>query len=129
MRQLNSSGKKSFPTQNATVLKNSSKPAVSIQITGRRVTYEYLLIAGLNDSPKHAEKLASLIGGMLSNVNLIPYNLVEGRDFRRPDERTIDAFKAVLTRRGIEAVEREERGHSAAAACGQLRGDITNKRR
>lgn len=99
------------------------------EITGRRVTYEYLLIAGLNDSPKHAEKLASLIGGTLSNINLIPYNLVEGKDFRRPDERTIEAFKAILMRRGIEAVEREERGHSAAAACGQLRGDIVNKRR
>jgi 23S rRNA (adenine2503-C2)-methyltransferase len=99
------------------------------EITGRRVTYEYLLIAGINDSPKHAEKLATLIGGTLSNVNLIPYNLVEGKGFKRPDERTVEAFKAVLERRGIEAVEREERGHSAAAACGQLKGSMIQKRR
>lgn len=97
------------------------------KITGRRITYEYLLIAGINDSPKYAEKLATLIGGTLANVNLIPYNLVEGKGLRRPDDRTIEAFKAVLERRGIESVTREERGHSASAACGQLRGKLTQR--
>lgn len=95
--------------------------------TGRRVTYEYLLLDGVNDSPTHAERLASLLKGSLAAVNLIPYNKVAGKSFRRPPNATIDAFRSVLESHGIETTQRFERGHSVAGACGQLRSGISGK--
>lgn len=89
--------------------------------TGRRVTFEYLLLAGINDSPGHARKLACLLRGMLCNVNLIPFNQVAGKPFCRPTPGHISAFRRVLEDAGIEVTQRLERGHSVEAACGQLR--------
>ncbi|MBI2843234.1 MAG: hypothetical protein HYX78_07515 [Armatimonadetes bacterium] len=90
------------------------------EATGRRVTYEYLLLAGVNDSPAHARKLAGLIKGSLANVNLIPYNTVFGKDYKRPQAGAVKAFRSVLQDAGIEITERFERGHAVSAACGQL---------
>lgn len=89
--------------------------------TKRRLTFEYLLLAGVNDSPEQAHRLARLLKGMLCHVNLIPYNEVAGRNFRRSTRASIAAFRAVLEREGIEVTQRLERGHAVAAACGQLR--------
>ncbi|MHB0997811.1 MAG: 23S rRNA (adenine(2503)-C(2))-methyltransferase RlmN [Armatimonadota bacterium] len=90
-------------------------------VTHRQVTIEYLLIDGVNDSPQLALELASLLKGMLCSVNLIPYNIVEGLDYRRPSRERIKAFRAVLEEKGIVVTQRMERGHSVSAACGQLR--------
>ena len=89
--------------------------------TGRRVTYEYILIAGLNDSPEHARQLATLLKGQLANVNLIPINPVSERNFKRPTARAIKTFAEVLDSRGIGSTVRKEFGAEIDAACGQLR--------
>ncbi|MBI2842551.1 MAG: 23S rRNA (adenine(2503)-C(2))-methyltransferase RlmN [Armatimonadetes bacterium] len=90
------------------------------EATGRRVTYEYLLLAAVNDSLTHARKLVGLIKGSLANVNLIPYNTVFGKDYKRPQAGVVKAFRSVLQDAGIETTERFERGHAVSAACGQL---------
>jgi len=89
--------------------------------TGRRVTMEYLLLAGANDTVPHARRAAALLRGMLCNVNLIPYNPVRGAGFRRPKAAVVDAFRKTLEDAGIAVTQRFERGHSVMAACGQLR--------
>lgn len=91
------------------------------QTTKRRITFEYLLLAGVNDTPAQAAALARLLKGIMCHVNLIPYNEVDGKLYRRPDRRAVQAFRAVLEKAGVEVTQRMERGHSAAAACGQLR--------
>jgi 23S rRNA (adenine2503-C2)-methyltransferase len=89
--------------------------------TRRRITFEYLLLAGVNDSVEQALALAELLRGSLCNVNLIPYNEVQGLDYKRPTRDAISAFRNVLQESGIEVTQRMERGHSISAACGQLR--------
>ncbi|HEY3298740.1 MAG TPA: 23S rRNA (adenine(2503)-C(2))-methyltransferase RlmN, partial [Armatimonadota bacterium] len=89
--------------------------------THRRVTFEYLLINEVNDSVPLAKELVSLLRGMMCSVNLIPYNEVEGLEFRRPSRAAVKAFRAVLEEGGIAVTQRMERGHSIEAACGQLR--------
>lgn len=89
--------------------------------TKRRITFEYLLLAGVNDSPAHASALAKLLHHTLCNVNLIPFNEVAGVSYKRPTRDAIQAFRAVLEEAGIEVTQRMERGHSISAACGQLR--------
>jgi len=90
--------------------------------TRRRVTFAYLLLAGINDSPRHARRLGELLRGIPCQVNLIPYNSVRGKDFRPPSPEGVRAFREVLERFGLEASLREERGADISAACGQLRG-------
>ncbi len=94
--------------------------------TKRRITFEYILLAGVNDSPAHASALSRLLKGMLCHVNLIPYNEVSGTGYARPNNRAIHAFRAVLERAGVEVTQRAERGHTASAACGQLRAAHTS---
>ncbi len=89
--------------------------------TKRRITFEYLLLAGANDSPEQAEALTKLLHRILCNVNLIPFNEVAGTPYKRPSRDAISAFRAVIEEAGIEVTQRMERGHSIAAACGQLR--------
>lgn len=89
--------------------------------TKRRVTFEYLLLAGVNDAPEQAHKLAKLLHGLLGHVNLIPYNAVAGREFQRPSGKAVQAFRRILEAEGIEVTQRLERGHEVAAACGQLK--------
>ena len=91
------------------------------EITHRRVTFEYLLIKDLNDSLALANNLAKLLKGTLCNVNLIPYNAVEGLDLNRPPREHVKAFRAVLEEAGITVTQRMEKGQSVSAACGQLR--------
>lgn len=89
--------------------------------TGRRITFEYLLIRDLNDSAEHARELAHLLLGMSANINLIPYNAVEGVGMGRPSQARIRAFSEILDTEGVNVTQRLERGHTISAACGQLR--------
>jgi 23S rRNA (adenine2503-C2)-methyltransferase len=88
---------------------------------GRRITFEYTLINGINDSPELAQSLADLLEDVDSFVNLIPYNPIPGRDWSPSSPDRIAAFAGVLEARGVEAAVRRPRGRDIAAACGQLR--------
>ncbi len=88
---------------------------------GRRLSFEYILIAGINDSAAQAQKLAALLKGMLCHVNLIPLNPVPGNPWRPPTRAIIQAFENVLMKAGIPTTLRVERGADIQAACGQLR--------
>jgi 23S rRNA (adenine2503-C2)-methyltransferase len=92
-----------------------------IEKTGRRITFEYALIGGVNDRPEHAEELAGVLKGMLCHVNLIPVNYVPERDYVRTPRDDIFEFQRILERNKINATIRREQGHDIAAACGQLR--------
>lgn len=89
--------------------------------TGRRVTYEYSLIGGVNDSRDHALRLARLLGGTLCHVNLIPLNPVPETGFARPSQEAVNVFACTLRSAGIETTIRREMGGDIDAACGQLR--------
>ena len=88
---------------------------------GRRVTFEYILLKGINDSKENAKELASLIKGTLAYVNLIPYNEVNEMKYRRSDEKTVHDFLDTLMKCGVTATIRKEFGSDIDAACGQLR--------
>lgn len=89
--------------------------------TGRRITFEYALIGGVNDQNEHAEELASVLKDMLCHVNLIPVNHVPERRYVRTPRDQIFEFQRILERNNINATIRREQGHDIAAACGQLR--------
>lgn len=89
--------------------------------TGRQVTYEYVLLAGLNDAPLHARQLAALLKGRRAHVNLIPFNDVEGLPYRRPTTEALNSFVNVLQQSGISVKVRKRKGSQIDAACGQLR--------
>ncbi|MBD8025822.1 23S rRNA (adenine(2503)-C(2))-methyltransferase RlmN [Ureibacillus sp. Re31] len=89
--------------------------------TGRRVSFEYGLMSGENDSVEVAEELADLIKGIKCHVNLIPINYVPERDYVRTSRSSIFAFEKTLKKRGINVTIRREQGADIAAACGQLR--------
>jgi 23S rRNA (adenine2503-C2)-methyltransferase len=91
------------------------------KLKGRMITFEYILIAGVNDSLDQVATLAQLSTRLHAKVNLIPYNAVEGLPWHRPDESTCEAFAAALDRQGVTATLRCEKGHDIDAACGQLR--------
>jgi len=91
--------------------------------TGRRVTFEYALIEGINDSTEIATELADLLHGNGSHVNLIPINPTAG-DFQRPSRRTVIEFERILIEAGVNCTVRVEKGSEISAACGQLRTDI-----
>lgn len=92
-----------------------------IEHTGRRVTFEYSLVAGKNDGPEHAEELIQLLRGMNCHVNLIPLNPVEGRMGQRSDRTNVQKFKLVLEKKLSNVTIRREMGSDIDAACGQLR--------
>ncbi len=89
--------------------------------TGRRVTFEYVMLAGINDSVAHAQELAGLLRGMLCHVNLIPMNPTADSDLKRPDGQRLRAFQHVLEGSGVPATVRDTQGADIQAACGQLR--------
>jgi 23S rRNA (adenine2503-C2)-methyltransferase len=88
--------------------------------THRRVSFEYVLLQGQNDTPELAAELAELISGQLCHVNLIPWNPVPGTPLQRSHRRRVNAFQQVLLDHGIACTVRVERGVEIAAACGQL---------
>lgn len=87
----------------------------------RRLTFEYILLKGVNDSDDHARELADLIRGMNAYVNLIPYNEVDEHGFRTTDEKTALRFYDVIMKNGVKATLRSRHGDDIDAACGQLR--------
>jgi 23S rRNA (adenine2503-C2)-methyltransferase len=92
-----------------------------VAITGRRVSFEYILLGGLNDQPRHAIALAQLLRGFQSHVNLIPYNPIAEEEFQRPAPGAVEAFRLALQQRHVAVSVRASRGLDADAACGQLR--------
>jgi 23S rRNA (adenine2503-C2)-methyltransferase len=92
-----------------------------VRLTGRRVTFEYIVLAGVNDRPEHAIELADHLRGFQSHVNLIPYNPIREVDYRRPSAQQIQEFVNILKARHIAVSVRRSRGLEADAACGQLR--------
>ncbi|KAI0509825.1 hypothetical protein KFK09_010422 [Dendrobium nobile] len=94
--------------------------------TGRRVSFEYTLLAGTNDAVEHAIELAELLHcySRGSHVNLIPFNPIDGSEYRRPYKKAVLAFAAALEDKKITVTVRQTRGLDASAACGQLRNDF-----
>ena len=92
-----------------------------VHMTGRRVTFEYILLSGINDLPEHAEQLAQHLRGFQTHVNLIPYNPIQEAPYKRPSQQSIEAFSQILRRKNIAVTIRYSRGLEAQAACGQLR--------
>jgi len=88
---------------------------------GRRITFEYVLIDGKNDSFEDAHRLVKLLKGIRCKINLIPINRYPGSEFRRPPDEKILAFQKILLRNNLRALIRESRGIDILAACGQLR--------
>ena len=95
-----------------------------VERTGRRVTFAYALLDGVNDAPEQARRLAARVRGMRAHVNLIPYNPTAGEGLRRPSTPRVRAFQRELQAAGVNATVRVERGMEIAAACGQLRTDV-----
>lgn len=89
--------------------------------TGREITLEYILLAGVNDQPQHAEELAVVAKKLRANINLIRYNEVESLAFKRPETDDVHKFQHILRERGLNVHIRASRGRDIAAACGQLR--------
>lgn len=96
-------------------------------ITGRRISFEYSLIAGVNDDDQSAKELAQLLKGMNAHINLIPVNPIKERDFTRPDRKAVETFLKKLTALGVNATIRREMGSDINGACGQLRRSHIDK--
>jgi 23S rRNA (adenine2503-C2)-methyltransferase len=87
---------------------------------GRRITFEYVLLRGVNDTDADAQRLAKLLEGIPAKVNLIPYNENPGLGFGDPGAERVQAFRRILEQRGYAAMVRKNRGRDISAACGQL---------
>jgi 23S rRNA (adenine2503-C2)-methyltransferase len=92
--------------------------------TGRQVTYEYVVLGGLNDRPEHARQLAGLLAGRKAHVNLIPWNDVDGLPYHRPHDDDLRRFIDTLRRAGVSVKVRKRKGSEIDAACGQLRREV-----
>lgn len=97
-----------------------------VEKTGRRLTFEYIMIKGFNDSPEDADVLAGLLKNKLANVNLIPCNYVKEANIKPSENMDIERFKKLLSDKGINATVRRELGSDINAACGQLRNNYLN---
>ena len=95
--------------------------------TGRRVTFEYSLVGGVNDTDEDARELSQLIHGMNCHVNLIPVNPIKERDYVQSNAAVIAAFKNKLEKNGINVTVRREMGRDIDGACGQLRKRYINE--
>ena len=97
--------------------------------TGRRLTFEYSLVKGVNDNLDEARALADLLKGQHGHVNLIPVNPIKERDFKQSDRKAVEEFKQYLEKRGINVTVRREMGRDIDGACGQLRKSYIEKER
>ena len=95
----------------------------------QRVTFEYVMLDGINDTPAHARQLAKILRDVPAKVNLIPFNPFKGIPYLRSDAPTIDRFRDVLLARNIFTVTRKTRGDDIDAACGQLAGEFVDRTR
>jgi 23S rRNA (adenine2503-C2)-methyltransferase len=87
-----------------------------------RITFEYVMVAGLNDSPQDAKRLVKILHGIPSKINLIPLNEAAGIPFKRPSEENVTRFQQILMDAGLAAIVRRSKGADISAACGQLQG-------
>ena len=92
-----------------------------------RVTFEYIMLKGINDSVSQAKQLARILREVPAKVNLIPYNTVDGLQYERSDQKVIDRFRDVLLSQHIMTITRKTRGDDVDAACGQLKGKFTDR--
>ncbi len=92
--------------------------------TGRQVTYEYVVLGGLNDHPTHAKELARLLAGRKAHVNLIPWNTVDGLPYQRPHDANLQGLIDTLRQAGVSVKVRKRKGAEIDAACGQLRRTV-----
>ena len=90
----------------------------------QRITFEYILIRGINDTPEDARRLVGLLHGVKAKVNLIPYNEHPGSDLQAPTAIAVETFQRQLLNRGIVAIRRASKGQDISAACGQLKGKL-----
>ncbi len=95
----------------------------------RKVTFEYIMLDGINDSPTQALRLARILGDVPAKVNLIPFNSFENSGFRCSNAATIDHFREILIKHGVMTITRKTRGQDIAAACGQLAGQVHDRTR
>ncbi|MEZ4554327.1 MAG: 23S rRNA (adenine(2503)-C(2))-methyltransferase RlmN [Dehalococcoidia bacterium] len=117
-----------IPTAGGTTIDDLVEAAREyIRANGRRVTFAYALLDGVNDSEEQARLLARRIRGIQGHVNLIPYNPTAGPGLRRPSRERVRAFQRALQAAGVNATVRVERGVEIAAACGQLRTDYVRQ--
>lgn len=92
--------------------------------TRERITFEYLLLREVNDTPEHARQLARILAPLKAKLNVIVYNQVPGSPFKAPDAKRVEVFQKVLWDKNITAILRKSRGPDIAAACGQLRAEV-----
>ncbi|HAT7795871.1 TPA: 23S rRNA (adenine(2503)-C(2))-methyltransferase RlmN [Legionella pneumophila] len=93
----------------------------------RKVTFEYVMLKGVNDQPEHASQLIKLLHNVPAKVNLIPFNPFPLTQYQRSSQETIDAFREKLMKHGINTITRKTRGDDIDAACGQLAGEVKDK--
>ncbi len=98
-----------------------------VKDTGRRVSFEYLMLSGVNDKLEHANELSNLLKGFQCHVNLIQYNQIDEVEFKRASMRSLQLFQSRLSNNGIAVSFRKSRGLDKNAACGQLRQNAINK--
>jgi len=87
-----------------------------------RITFEYVLVEGVNDSSQDARRLLRILRGIPSKINLIPLNEAPGIPFKKPSEEKIVQFQEILMQGGLTAIVRKSKGTEISAACGQLQG-------
>jgi 23S rRNA (adenine2503-C2)-methyltransferase len=97
------------------------------QQNGRSITFEYVMLDGVNDKPEHARQLARLMYGRPAKINLIPFNIFPGTQYRRSPTAVILKFRDILNDHGVIATMRKTRGDDIDAACGQLAGRVTDR--
>ena len=90
----------------------------------RRITFEYILLQGINDSVKDAKRLVKLLRSIRAKINLIPFNTFEGSDFKRPEESNVLKFQEILNKNNYTAIIRHSKGQDISAACGQLGANL-----
>ena len=89
--------------------------------TGRRISFEYSLVSGINDGKEDARALAKLLKGRQCHINLIPVNEIKENTLKRPSKKTIEEFEKIVSDYGLDVTVRKEMGNDINAACGQLR--------
>jgi len=95
----------------------------------KRILIEYILLGGVNDSILDAKRLISLLDGMASTINLLPFNPFQGSPWQRPERSQVETFRAELSQAGFTAIVRESRGRDISAACGQLKTEVAARRK
>ena len=97
-----------------------------VRNTGRRVSFEYLVLSGINDTLENANELSDLLKGFQCHVNLIQYNQIDEVEFQRASKKNLQSFQSKLSHNGIAVSLRKSRGLDKNAACGQLRQNARN---